>query len=368
MRLPDDSKESSKMTPAMVSATMAVTLFVGAILLAVLLLNGGIGGGNSREGADRAGSAQSGEETQSETFDWEKLGKDAALTPDSLDFWDLYPEETQSQAEEPKPDPVKETAATDPATDGKHTLIRYADGKEEWVLISPYLPKQGYDFTNLVSQSGLMKYYVNGKKASYLGADISKYQDYVDFVKLKKAGVDYVMLRVGARGYGSGQLTVDDYFADNIKRAADAGLEIGVYFFSQALTQEEALEEADLVLEQIRDHEVRFPVVFDMEYVENDTARVEALSKEEKTTLTKLFLDTVKAAGYIPMIYGNKEWLIKRIDLSRLTAYDVWLSQAADIPDYPYRFTMWQYTTSASISGIAGLANLNISFVDYSEK
>ena len=116
------------------------------------------------------------------------------------------------------------------------------------MLISPYLPKNEYDFTNLVCQSDVMKYYVDGKQASYSGVDISKLQDYVDFGKVKKAGIDFVMLRVGARGYGTGQLILDDYFSDNLKRATDAGLNVGAYFFSQAITKEEAVEEANMVL------------------------------------------------------------------------------------------------------------------------
>ena len=213
-----------------------------------------------------------------------------------------------------------------------------------------------------------MKYHEEGNLVSFVGADISKNQDYVDFVELKKAGVDYVMLRVGARGYGSGQLVLDEYFADNIRRASDAGLEIGVYFSSQAITTDEAVEEANMVLENIRDYSITYPVAFRMESVENDASRIDSLSKSEKTEIARAFLDAVQNAGYKPMLYGNKEWLLKQIDLSKLTSYDIWLSQEEDIPDYPYRFTMWQYTKKASIDGIAGNASLNISFIDYSEK
>ena len=144
------------------------------------------------------------------------------LHPDDFDFWDMYPEETETP--QPTEEPEETTAPEDdPSTDGKHTLVQYADGKEEWVLISPYLPKHDYDFTKLVCQSDLMKYYENGKQVSYTGVDISKFQDYVDFVKVKKAGIDFVMIRLGARGYGTGQLILDEYFQDNIKRATDAG-------------------------------------------------------------------------------------------------------------------------------------------------
>lgn len=368
MRLPDDYEEHQRLTPTVISAIVAVTLFVSAILIIVLLMN-------HKESANSTQVSQSPEEATMQASaspsdkypDTEELLSGSTLSPDDLDFWELYPEETieESVPAETKPE---ETAAPDSATDGKHTLIQYADGEEEWVLISPYLPKHEYDFTKLVCQSNLMKYYEDGKQVSFVGADISKFQDYVDFVKLKKAGVDYVMLRVGFRGYSSGQLVLDDYFLDNIKRASDAGLKIGVYFFSQAITVEEAVEEANMVLEYIKDYEVSYPIAFDMEGIENDTARIDNLSKSEKTTIAKTFMDTIQNAGYKPIIYGNKEWLIKQIDMSKLTAYDVWLSQQTDVPDYPYKFTMWQYSTDATIDGIAGYADLNISFIDYTEK
>lgn len=369
MRLPEDYEDHSELTPTVVTAIVAVTLFVGAILVVVLLMN-----------YKQTAHKQNTQETQAEATETESAGEKpnypdtdeiltgSTLTPDDFDFWDKYPEETKESAPTEEEEKPEKTVVNDPAADGKHTLVKYADGKEEWVLISPYLPKHEYDFTKLVCQSDLMKYYEVGKLVSFVGADISKYQDYVDFVKLKKAGVDYVMLRVGARGYGSGQLVLDDYFTENIKRATDAGLEIGVYFFSQAITKEEAVEEANMVLENIKDYKITYPVAFDMEPVTNDAARIDNLSKSEKTDIAIAFLDTVKKAGYKPMVYGNKEWLIKQIDLSKLTEYDVWLSQQEDVPDYPYKFSMWQYSTDADIDGIAGYANLNISFIDYSEK
>ena len=299
--------------------------------------------------------------------DVDELLTGSTLLPEDLDFWDKYPPKEPEEPSEETP-PPQEAVENDPATDGKHTLVQYSNGKEEWVLISPYLPKHEYDFTRLVCQSDLMKYYVDGRQTSYVGVDISKVQDYVDFVKVKKSGINFVMLRAGARGYGTGQLIVDDYFNDNLKRATDAGLEVGVYFFSQAITKEEAVEEANMVLENLGEYRISYPIAFDMEFIENDQARIDSLSKADKTAIAKAFLDTIAAAGYKTMLYGNKEWLIKEIDMSKLTAYDVWLSQLTDVPDYPYQFTMWQYSTQGSVDGIAGAVNMNISFIDYSEK
>jgi GH25 family lysozyme M1 (1,4-beta-N-acetylmuramidase) len=366
MRLPDDDKSKKNMSPAVFSATLGVALFMGTLVVAVLLMNGQ---GNGTRGG---GAAQvvSGQEESSAAENAGSTSREKTVnSPEDLDFWDMYPEETENQpTAEPETKPQETPSQADPATDGRHTLIQYRDGSEEWVLISPYLPKNTYDYTNLVSKSGMMEYFVKGRQTSYLGVSISKNDDYVDFVKVRKAGIDFVMLRVGARGYGSGQLMLDENFLDNIKRATDAGLRVGVYFFSQAITTEEVTEEANLVLENIQDYEISYPVAFDMEYVDNDTARVEALNKEEKTKIAITFMDVIKAAGYIPMLYGDKEWLIKRVDLTKLKDYDVWLSQPGDIPDYPYQFTMWQYDDNASVSGIAQRTNLSISFIDYGEK
>lgn len=361
MKLPEEYDEQPKMSLTVVRMIIGVTMFVSAILVLILLMNS--------KNIKKTAPPQPNQELDSAGMQPDGTAPDAfqpgTLTPDDFDFWDLYPEETEAPEQE---ESAKKEEVSDPATDGRHTLVVNADGKEEWVLISPYLPKNEYDYTKLVCQSSLMKYFEDGRQISYVGADISKYHDYVDFVKLKKAGVNFVMLRVGARGYGTGQLMLDENFLDNIKRASDAGLEIGLYFFSQAVSKEEAVEEANLVLENIGDYAITYPIAFDMEFVVGDTARIEALTREEKTTIAKAFMDTIENAGYKPMLYGNKEWLIRRVDLSKLTAYDIWLSQPGDIPDYPYKFTMWQYSNTASIDGIAGYANLNISFIDYSEK
>ena len=365
MRLPEDYDDHSSMTPTVIMTIVAVTAFVGAILIMVLMMNNDTKNGSLRD--QLASEEVQGSSPVVLAPDVDELLTGSTLLPEDLDFWDKYPPKEPEEPSEETP-PPQEAVENDPATDGKHTLVQYSNGKEEWVLISPYLPKHEYDFTRLVCQSDLMKYYVDGRQTSYVGVDISKVQDYVDFVKVKKSGINFVMLRAGARGYGTGQLIVDDYFNDNLKRATDAGLEVGVYFFSQAITKEEAVEEAIMVLENLGEYQISYPIAFDMEFIENDQARIDSLSKADKTAIAKAFLDTIAAAGYKTMLYGNKEWLIKEIDMSKLTAYDVWLSQLTDVPDYPYQFTMWQYSTQGSVDGIAGAVNMNISFIDYSEK
>lgn len=383
---------------------IVVSVFILAILVIVVLLNKGTVKKRMPEESVPEKQVSTGNELDEFGYPvTSELVEGSGLTPDDLDFWDMYPEEGKeldpdapvddknlqtdgdknsdkkadkdsdknkdnNKDQEDGDEKEEDVSAKDPMDDGKHTLIEYSDGTKEWVVISPYLPKNTYDFTKLVSNDKQMKYVEDGKSISFLGVDISKYQGDVDFYQLKDAGIDFVMLRVGARGYGSGQIMLDEFFETNIEKATDAGLDIGVYFYSQALTTEEAIEEANVVIQSLEGYTLQYPVAFDMEYVENDTARVEALSRADKTTVTKAFLDTIQAAGYRTMIYGDKEWLIKRIDLSKLKDYDIWLSQQKDIPDYPYKFAMWQYTTSAEIQGIEGYANLNICFIDYSAK
>lgn len=362
MKLPEEFDEQQKMSVTTVQMVIGVCVFLGLILVLVLVLN------SDKLKKSTAGSAAGGNGTVVQTGgegDTAQI-EPGFLSPDDFDFWDLYPEATETPM--PAEPEATEAPEDDPATDGKHTLVETSDGKEEWVLISPYLPKSEYDYTKLVCQSDLMKYYEDVRQVSFVGADLSKYNDYVDFVKLKKAGVNFVMLRVGSRGYGTGQLMLDDYYTENIKRATDAGLEVGLYFFSQAITEAEAIEEAKMVIDNIGEYAITYPIAFDMELISNDTARIDNLTREERTKIAKAFLKTIEDAGYKPMLYGNKEWLIKKVDLSKLTDYDVWLSQPGDLPDYPYKFSMWQYTTSASIDGVAGYTNLNISFIDYSEK
>lgn len=361
MRLKDDFDDRSGMTPTVVMTIIAVTAFVAVVLVLVLLLND-----DKRPGARQSSEDSRDSSSPVITSEPLEIGSGSGLHPDSLDFWDKYPEK-ESSIPEPEQSSDQEVK-NDPATDGRHTLVTCADGSEEWVLISPYLPKHEYDFTKMVCQSGLMKYYENGKQVSYVGVDVSKNQDYVDFVKVKKAGIQFVMIRAGARGYGTGQLIVDEYFSDNLKRATDAGLAVGVYFYSQAVTEDEAIEEANLVLQNLGEYRISYPIAYEMELITNDTARTDGLKKADRTKIAKAFLNTVANAGYKTALYGNKEWLIKKIDMSKLTAYDVWLSQPGDIPDYPYKFTMWQYDAKGTVDGISGNVNLNVSFVDYTEK
>lgn len=299
----------------------------------------------------------------------EELISGSSLTAADLDIWDVSEELEQARQEDEEETGAEETSEEIPVSeDGLHTRIVHEDGSEEWVEINPYLGRSTYENSNFVYQNNLLKYYENNIKISFVGANISKLQDYVDFQALRHAGVDFVMIRLGQRGFQSGELTLDEYFADNVRRAKDAGLMVGIIFYSEATTEEEAVEEANFVIENLEPFEIDYPVVFQMGTIPHETGRADDLQKMQRTNIALKFMDTVRDAGYMPMLYATKEWLIQKYSLGSMIGYDIWLSQPQDIPDYPYDFSMWQYANAASIDGISGGAELSISFVDYSLK
>ncbi len=286
----------------------------------------------------------------------------ASLSDGKTSVYDMSDKEEKEETAD-----TEETEESE-LNDGTHTLISRANGTEEWVEINENLPQNEYVKSRFVYKDPIMSYYVNGKQESWSGVDISSKQGVVDFKKLKKAGCDYVMIKVGGRGYSSGEVVLDEKLKDYMNGAEKAGLDIGVYFFSQAVNEDEIEEEVETLLEAIKDYDIDYPVVFRMQEIEGDMARVESLDIDSRTELASIFLEEVADAGYTPMLYGNKEWLVTKLDLEALSRYDVWLSQKADTPDYPYEFTMWQYETEGTISGVGEETGLNISFKDYSEE
>lgn len=360
MRLDEQYEDESaaKGTNFMLTSALAVTAFLIVVLGAVIFVN--------REELFSKKPNQNPVAVSSEEPE-EPYISGSTLVSDDLDIWDEYPEEKEEteKIEEVVSEVVSEE---DPSAGGTKTLVTFADGSEQWYNISKYLPQNEYEETGFVMGNGRMAYYVNGNKESYLGMDVSKYQGYIDYNEVKKDGIDFVIIKLGARGYGTGQLTVDDYFQDNIKRATDAGLEVGISFSSQAITVDEAYEEAEFVLQYLQEYDIGYPVIFEMEHVVNDIARIDELTKEDKTQITKAFLDKIEEAGFNAMLSGDKAWLFADINYAALSAYDVRLEQEADLPDYPYRFYMWQYTQKGTVDGVSGQVPLTICFIDYTIK
>lgn len=213
--------------------------------------------------------------------------------------------------------------------------------------------------------------YMDGtKKVSIKGVDVSKYQQEIDWKKVAADGVEFAIIRLGFRGMGTnGTCELDPYFKQNVAGAKAAGIDVGVYFFTQATTVEEAKEEARFVIDNLKGYDITWPVVFDTEDIPSyKAARANVLSREVRTACAKAFLEEIKAAGYTPMLYANTRWSIMKLDLAELEDYDFWYAYYGDDLYYPYKFSMWQYTDSGKVDGIKGNADLNISFVDYGAK
>ncbi len=197
------------------------------------------------------------------------------------------------------------------------------------------------------------------------GIDVSYYQKEIDWAAVAADGVDFAMLRLGYRGYGSGALTLDTRFLENVRGAAAAGIDVGVYFFSQAITAGEAAEEAAFVLSYLEGHSITYPVCFDWEPIFNDSARTDGLSRRTLTECAVTFCRAIEAAGYTPSVYFTS-WLgYTQYDLSALKDYQFWFAKYSERPDFYYDFAMWQYTSSGHVAGIDGRVDMNYSVRDY---
>ncbi len=176
----------------------------------------------------------------------------------------------------------------------------------------------------------------------------------------------FAFIRAGYRGYESGDIVADKYFDINMQGALDAGIHVGVYFFSQAIDAEEAEEEARFTLEMIRDYNVTYPVVFDWETLNYPTARTNDIATEKLCEATNAFCATVASAGYLPMVYSNQSVSLLYYELGRIQEYDFWYAEYRDHPTFYYDYDIWQYGSSAHLEGVPlAEIDVNISFVDY---
>ena len=258
----------------------------------------------------------------------------------------------------------------DPGSDekyenGDYIAITDDKGNKKYYEILKDVAKNDYDLaTNLVNDGGNLTY-KDGKREAIKGVDLSKYNGNVDFAKLKDSGMGFVMLRLGSRGYGTGKITLDEKFVEYAQNAQLAGLQIGAYFYSQAVNEEEAREEVQMILDLIEPYDITYPVVIDVESAESDTARTANLSTDEYEIVVKIFCDAVKTAGYTPMVYGNVKSFTLLMDAVDVDDYDIWIAYYGTPLYYPYHFNIWQFTSTGSVDGIDGNVDLNIAINGY---
>ncbi|MCR5602403.1 MAG: hypothetical protein K6G27_01725 [Lachnospiraceae bacterium] len=408
-----------------------VAYFVAAVSLVMLLFLLVIYS-NTKEKQARERTKRLEEKAQQEEIEEQKLEDEALgvgehnLTSEDLDFWEMYEKDSDKDSKEPsvaagnddlvdrkdRPQDDGERAVSSNRTDsdnseedtdktrnnrrkaseedddadeaeeeeekpkekeddGKHIKAQAKGENATWYDIIKDLDRHGYDLKTNLSMDEDNLEYKDENITSRRGVDVSKYQGVIDWVKVKASGIDFAMIRVGARGYGSGQLTLDDNFVVNIMGAKAAGLDTGVYFFTQATTEDEAVEEANFTVGALMNYGVSYPVAVDVEWIEGDRARTDELTPEERTDLVIKYCDTVKSFGYEPVIYASRDMLIAGLLPDKLNDYDVWLSddyEPQDGTDYPYRFSMWQYTKKGHVDGIEGDVDLNLRFINNKEK
>ena len=193
------------------------------------------------------------------------------------------------------------------------------------------------------------------------GIDVSEWQGKINWEKVKDSGVEFVIIRVGGRGTVKDTVFADENAQDYYEGAKAAGLKVGAYFFSQSITVDEAIAEAEFTLEQIEDWKVDMPVVYDWEYVD-EYARTAKVSDRMLTDMAKAFCDTVAEEGYQPMIYFGRSQSMDMLILEELVDYPFWLAMYTTIMDYPYKIDMWQYTEKGSVPGISGNVDMNLLF------
>lgn len=249
---------------------------------------------------------------------------------------------------------------------GKKVLMKDGTLGEVFMPVFADVPACTLDIDAIETRNGYSFYKENGDITSIAGVDVSEHQGEIDWNKVKAAGIEFAIIRVGYRTYGGGEIVLDKTFRKNIEGADAAGIKVGAYFFSQAVTEEEAIEEADVLIDAIRPYNITYPVIFDWEMIYGDSARTDTVTVEGLADFSVAFCERVRSAGYHPMIYQNKNTAMMKLDLPRLKDYDFWLAEYGTKPTYYYDYKIWQYASDGYVPGISGNVDMNISFVDYS--
>ena len=197
-----------------------------------------------------------------------------------------------------------------------------------------------------------------GQKAR--GIDVSKFQGTIDWNAVAADGITFAIIRCGYRGYGSGALVEDATFRRNIQGATAAGIQVGVYFYSQAIDEAEAVEEASMVLSLVQGYSLPYGVYFDTEKVAGDTGRADGISAAQRTANAVAFCETIRNAGYTPGVYSYASWFYNSLNFANISKYRTWIAQYRDTLDFAYSYNIWQYSSQGSVSGIKGNVDMNL--------
>ena len=237
---------------------------------------------------------------------------------------------------------------------------------EEGYLTVPYneeATKHNYIWENLIDNNNLYKY-EDKNYYTKLGIDVSSYQGNIDWKAVKEDGIEFAILRLGYRGYGEkGTLVLDEKFKANYEEATRVGIQVGIYFFSQAITKEEVLEEVNFVINNLEGTKISYPIYYDLEKIKNDTARTDNLTKEEINEFSHIFCNEIQNRGFNSGIYGNAKTFTTRIELEEFNDITKWYADYQEKPLYPYAFDIWQYTEKGNVNGIGTKVDINLQFI-----
>ncbi len=215
-----------------------------------------------------------------------------------------------------------------------------------------------FDLTKFKYRNGFM-YFDDDRYESITGIDVCSFQKHIDWNRVKKDGIQFVFVRCGFRDATDGTLYLDPKFDEYVNGATQAGLEVGIYFYSSAISYDEVIEEAQYVESLIAPYSISYPIAYDMEFYEG--GRLNELSQEEKTLFARTFCDYFNERGYDTLVYGNLDWLTNQLNFNEIAGnYKVWYAAYLSSPQLEYPFTIWQYTSSGVVDGIEGNVDMNI--------
>jgi GH25 family lysozyme M1 (1,4-beta-N-acetylmuramidase) len=251
-----------------------------------------------------------------------------------------------------------------PADSSLHNLPQYITEEVE----SRSVPLYAYDNDRFATHADGTITYRDHDYTVYQGIDVSSHNGEINWPEVVSGGIDYAIIRVGWRGSSEGTVNVDTAAQYNLENAIRCGMQVGVYFYSQAITPEEAVEEAQTALQVIQDYDITLPVFFDWELTPDEDARTSNPDGKVLTECAVAFCETIEAAGYEAGVYFYPSLGLDTYRLSDLASYHLWLSQPGDVPNFKYNVEMWQYSCSGTVSGVSTICDRNLWFVSNEEQ
>lgn len=225
-----------------------------------------------------------------------------------------------------------------------------------------YLNEIPFEFKEYETNIGYQDFILDSSLDITIGIDVSSHNNEIFWNQVTNTDIEFAFVRLGYRGYQSGSLIVDDYYYYNMDETEHYNIDNGVYFVTQAVNNDEAIEEANFILGKIRGYDLELPIVIDIEEVINDDNRVKDLTPQQRTDILIILLETLKTNDYSVLIYSNEYFLNNYLELDRLSDYDLWIANYSELPETISQFTIWQYSANGFVSGIYNNVDLNVKF------